>query len=344
MLIHDIGSHFGTYHITNFGPDTVYKTHGSFYKSLQVQRCHVALPEKSVTPPPTSGEQRCPHIPRTVHDPYAFEPGIHAHFTTHEYSVALSGLMPGFAQPDPPLMVKLLSEHARLPRRGTPESEGLDLFVTAEVVVPPKERVKVPTDLAMAIPTGLYGQLASRSSLKLKYWLDVAGGAIDNDYGDHIQIIIANEGTTEHWVLQGDKPVAQLLLNRYAACDVVQTDSLNETDRKGGFGSTDRVSMAENNQTAQGDAPRPTLPSVRTQAPCAGYLLRVQEERAWQDLLLSYSQLFSEMQVNQRAVRISHSTARRSSAQLEFEGVLHGVRCRMVCIVACLAHHYQSDL
>ena len=75
----------------------------------------------------------------------------------------------------------------------------------------------VTSDLAMAIPTGLYGQLASRSSLALKYWLDVAGGVIDNDYRDHIQIIIANEGITEYRVLPGDKPVAQLFLNWYAA-------------------------------------------------------------------------------------------------------------------------------
>ena len=40
---------------------------------------------------------------------------------------------------------------------------------------------------------------------------------------DHKQIIIANEGTTEYRVVPSDKPVAQLLLNRYAACDVVQT-------------------------------------------------------------------------------------------------------------------------
>ena len=337
MLIHDIGSHFGTYHDTALGPDTVYKTHGSFYKSLRVQRCHVALPEPS-------GEERCPRIAGTVHDPYEFEPGIQAHFTTNEYSVALSGLMPGFAQPDPPLMVKLLSEHARLPRRGTPGSAGPDLFAAAEVVVAPKERVKVPTDLAMAIPTGLYGQLASRSSLALKYWLDVAGGVIDNDYRDHIQIIIANESSTEYRMVPGDIPVAQLLLNRYAVCDVVQTDSLDETDRKGGFGSTDVVSMADKNETAPGDAPRRTLGSVRTEACRAGYLLRVQEERAWQDLLLSYSQWFSDMQVNQRAVRISHSTAGRSSAQLEFEAVLHSVTCRMLCIVAFSAHHYQSVL
>ena len=202
----------------------------------------------------------------------------------------------------------------------------------------------MPTDLAMAIPTGLYGQLASSSSLALKHWLHAAGGAIDNDYRDHIQIIIANEGTTEYRVVPSDKPVAQLLLNRYAVCDVVQTDSLDETDGKGGFGSTDRVSMADQNQTAPGEAPRPTLRSVRTEACRAGYLLRVQEERAWQDLLLSYFQLFSHMQVNQRAVRISHSTAGRSSAELEFEAVLQSVTCRMLCIVACLAHHYQSAL
>ena len=137
---------------------------------------------------------------------------MQAHFTTHEYSVALSGVMPGFAQPDPPLMVKLLSGHARLPRCGTPGCAELNLSGADEVVVCPRERVKVPTDLAMAIATGLYGQLASRFSLALKNFLDVADGVIDNNYRHHIQIIIANEGTTEYRVVPGDKPDAQLLL------------------------------------------------------------------------------------------------------------------------------------
>ena len=63
-----------------------------------------------------------------------------------------------------------------------------------------------------------------------------------------------------------------------------------------------------------------------------------------QDLLLSYSQLLSDMQGNQHAVRISHSTAGRSSALLEFGAVLHRVTCGMFCFVACLAHHFQSFL
>ena len=111
-------------------------------------------------------------------------------------------------------MVKLLSEHARLLKLRTPESAGLDLFAAAEVVVPSKDRVKVPTDLAMVIRTGLYGQLASRSNMALKYWPAVAGGVIEDDYRDHIQIIIANEGITEYRVVPNDQPVAQLLLNR----------------------------------------------------------------------------------------------------------------------------------
>ena len=35
MLIHDIGSHFGTYHDTPFGPDTVYKHMAVFIKAFE---------------------------------------------------------------------------------------------------------------------------------------------------------------------------------------------------------------------------------------------------------------------------------------------------------------------
>ena len=57
-----------------------------------------------------------------------------------------------------------------------------DLFSAESCVVPARKRLLIRTDLAVAIPTGFYGRVASRSGLALKKGIDVGAGVIDPDY------------------------------------------------------------------------------------------------------------------------------------------------------------------
>ena len=50
MLIHDIGSHFGTYHDTDSGPDTEYKTHGGFIKAFKYSDVMLLCPNLQSPP------------------------------------------------------------------------------------------------------------------------------------------------------------------------------------------------------------------------------------------------------------------------------------------------------
>ncbi len=54
----------------------------------------------------------------------------------------------------PPLLIKKLSEKARLPTRGSAFAAGYDLYAAKDTVVPARGKVLVDTDISMAVPEG----------------------------------------------------------------------------------------------------------------------------------------------------------------------------------------------
>lgn len=67
-------------------------------------------------------------------------------------------------QDGPHLLIKKLSEKARLPTRGSAFAAGYDLYASKETVIPARGKGLVDTDLAMAVPAGtckLYPQTSS---------------------------------------------------------------------------------------------------------------------------------------------------------------------------------------
>jgi len=131
-----------------------------------------------------------------------------------------------------------LDPRATLPTRGSVHAAGLDLYSLEDVSIPPKERVLVPTGLAVAIPEGHYGRVAPRSGLALKYGLDVLSGVIDADYRGEIRCILYNTGD-EIIQLPARSKICQLIIERIVTPEAVWSDQISETERGGGgFGST----------------------------------------------------------------------------------------------------------
>ena len=54
----------------------------------------------------------------------------------------------------PPLLIKKLSDKARLPTRGSAFAAGYDIYAAKETVVPARGKVLVDTDISMAVPAG----------------------------------------------------------------------------------------------------------------------------------------------------------------------------------------------
>lgn len=64
----------------------------------------------------------------------------------------------------PPLLIKKLSPHARLPTRGSAFAAGYDLYASKETVIPARGKALVDTDISMAVPAGTCKFLVLRIS------------------------------------------------------------------------------------------------------------------------------------------------------------------------------------
>lgn len=143
---------------------------------------------------------------------------------------------------EPPVVLPYvrLSARASPPTRATPGSAGLDLASTRVHVIPPACQGIISTDIAVAIPEGFYGRLASRSSWAIGHNVHVVGGVIDQDYRGSIVVVLLNLGPSMVVINPGDR-VAQLILERCAFAKPIEQLRLPDTTRgRGGFGSTDR--------------------------------------------------------------------------------------------------------
>mmetsp|Transcript_9120 Transcript_9120/g.16128 ORF Transcript_9120/g.16128 Transcript_9120/m.16128 type:complete len:140 (-) Transcript_9120:23-442(-) len=103
------------------------------------------------------------------------------------------------------LQVKFLSEHAKMPTRGSPQSAGFDLSSAEKTVVPAGGRAVVKTDLSIACPEGTYARIAPRSGLAVKKMIDCGAGVVDADYRGNVGVVLFNFGPSDFEVNLGDR-------------------------------------------------------------------------------------------------------------------------------------------
>lgn len=105
--------------------------------------------------------------------------------------------------------------------------------------IAPMSRALLPTGLFTAIPEGYQLSLRPRSGLSIKKALTLcnAVGLIDSDYRSEILVPVINLGTEDVYIEDGER-VCQALLEKVNKIEWEEVSSLDETDRKGGFGST----------------------------------------------------------------------------------------------------------
>lgn len=113
-------------------------------------------------------------------------------------------------------------------------------FNTTTIILNPGGRVLIPTGLYMAIPEGYELQIRPRSGLALKHGITVVNtpGTIDAVYRGNIGVILKNDGTEPFIIEQGDR-IAQGVLNKVEEANLIEVDSLDETDRSdSGYGKS----------------------------------------------------------------------------------------------------------
>lgn len=159
--------------------------------------------------------------------------------------------------------VKVINKSANeLPKYETPASAGMDLkadlwninekflfgarVVRREdntidhIVIETGGRALIPTELYTSIPEGYEVQIRPRSGLALKSGITVLNspGTIDADYRNGWGVILMNNDLFKEFkVYQGDR-IAQAVLTKVEQIEWKEVESLDETERVGGFGST----------------------------------------------------------------------------------------------------------
>lgn len=148
-----------------------------------------------------------------------------------------------------PLQLKfaLLNNTAKLPTRGSEHAAGLDLYANfagteseqlGYVDIKGHERQPIRTGVAVEIPGGHFGWLASRSGIAKKLGGNLLAGVIDCDYRGELIVIMQNHGPETFRINQNDR-IGQLVVIPYLVLEPVQVQELSTTVRGAeGFGST----------------------------------------------------------------------------------------------------------
>ncbi|MBQ6266185.1 MAG: dUTP diphosphatase [Clostridia bacterium] len=144
------------------------------------------------------------------------------------------------------IQIKRLRPEAKLPRRATEGSAGLDLCACLEtpLTLAGGETAVIPTGLAIALPRNdLAAFIFARSGLAVKHGIGLLNsvGVIDSDYRGELCVGVINQMHTPYTIAPGER-IAQLVVLPVAMLTPVEVDALDETARgEGGFGSTGKV-------------------------------------------------------------------------------------------------------
>ncbi len=131
------------------------------------------------------------------------------------------------------LKVKKLYGDAKLPTKGHPGDAGMDFYAQEAVVFKPGEQMRVHTGVAVEIPEGCVGLIWDKSGVSFNLGLKIMGGVIDAGYRGEIIMSLLNTGDQEVVLEKGHK-VAQMIIQKFEDCDIVETSDLTETVRGAG--------------------------------------------------------------------------------------------------------------
>lgn len=138
---------------------------------------------------------------------------------------------------------KMASNSLALPSYATTASAGVDLYADLQepLIVNPEENVKIPTGLAIELPSPyVVALIFARSGLASRYGMGLTNGVgvIDSDYRGEIQVLVQNLGTQSVTINPGDR-IAQMIFMPIFHALLEEVSELQDTVRgTGGFGST----------------------------------------------------------------------------------------------------------
>ena len=143
------------------------------------------------------------------------------------------------------LKIKRVKDNAEIPKYQTEGSSGMDLCAATDniIIIPPLQRVFIPTGIAIELPLGYEAQIRPRSGLSSKYGITLVNcvGTIDSDYRGEIIVPIINLSDSAYSIQPGER-VAQMIISKYERVGISEVKDLIPSGRgASGFGSTGRI-------------------------------------------------------------------------------------------------------
>ena len=131
------------------------------------------------------------------------------------------------------LKVKKIHKDAKLPTHGHPGDAGIDFYSIEEVVFPALSQMRVRTGVVIEIGEGCVGLIWDKSGISFNLGLKIMGGVIDAGFRGELTMSLFNT-KNEEVVLEKGHKIAQMIIQKFENCDIVEVDELSETIRGAG--------------------------------------------------------------------------------------------------------------
>lgn len=136
------------------------------------------------------------------------------------------------------IKIKKLHKNAKLPTHGHPGDAGMDFYSAHDVTFLPGKQSRVHTGVAIEIPKGYVGLVWDKSSVSFNLGLKVMGGVMDAGFRGEIVMSLLNT-SNKKVVLEKGRKIAQMIIQKFEHCDIVEVEKLSKTVRgEGREGST----------------------------------------------------------------------------------------------------------
>ena len=138
------------------------------------------------------------------------------------------------------LKICIISEDATVPKRATDGSAGYDLYASEDRLIysnSANKPSKIKIGISVSIPRGTCGKICPRSGFTVRTGVLVVNGTVDSDYRGELSVMMINYDKEPFAITKGMR-IAQLVIVKISTPEVEIIDKLEETSRKGGFGST----------------------------------------------------------------------------------------------------------
>jgi dUTP pyrophosphatase len=123
------------------------------------------------------------------------------------------------------ILIKRLSENAKLPVYESEAGPGIDLYVNEDVAIEPNTKKVVSTGIVMAMPVGYIGLICGYNSMDVNDPLKVTMVVIDSGYREEIKIELTNTGSEQRAFAVGEK-IAQVLVQQVNRANLIEAEDL----------------------------------------------------------------------------------------------------------------------